>query len=106
MATISLRRVTVADGLVEAIERRENDPDDVELPWVLGVQWHPEDTADRDPAQQALFDAFVLVARWRGSRAKPGQTYGRTREYGLSEYDPAWPARFEREVARAPRRAR
>ncbi len=86
------------DGLVEAIERRENDPDDVELPWVLGVQWHPEDTADRDPAQQALFDAFVLVARWRGSRAKPGQTYGRTREYGLSEYDPEWPARFEREV--------
>jgi putative glutamine amidotransferase len=86
------------DGLVEAIERRQNDPDDVELPWVLGVQWHPEDTAARDPAQQALFDGFVTVARWRGSRAKPGETHGRTREYGLSEYDPEWPARFEREV--------
>jgi putative glutamine amidotransferase len=86
------------DGLVEAIERRENDPDDVDLPWVLGVQWHPEDTAARDPAQQALFDGFVTVARWRGSRAKPGETHGRTREYRLSDYDPEWPARFEREV--------
>jgi putative glutamine amidotransferase len=86
------------DGLVEAIERRENDPDDVELPWVLGVQWHPEDTAAEDPAQQALFDGFLTVARWRGSRAKPGETHGRTREYGLSDYDPEWPAWFEREV--------
>ncbi|MGE0877039.1 MAG: gamma-glutamyl-gamma-aminobutyrate hydrolase family protein [Acidimicrobiia bacterium] len=34
----------------------------VELPgarWVVAVQWHPEKTAERDPAQQALFDAFV-----------------------------------------------
>ena len=29
------------DGLVEAIERRANDPDDVHLPWMVGVQWHP-----------------------------------------------------------------
>ena len=37
----------------------------VELPdrWVVGVQWHPEDTAASDPAQQALFDAFVAAAR-------------------------------------------
>ena len=37
----------------------------VELPdrWVVGVQWHPEDTAAVDPAQQALFDAFVATAR-------------------------------------------
>ena len=37
----------------------------VELPdrWVVGVQWHPEDTAADDPAQQALFDAFVAAAR-------------------------------------------
>jgi putative glutamine amidotransferase len=39
------------DGLVEAIEG--------ETGWILGVQWHPEDTAAADPAQQALFDAFV-----------------------------------------------
>jgi putative glutamine amidotransferase len=37
----------------------------VELPdrWVIGVQWHPEDTAADDPAQQALFDALVAAAR-------------------------------------------
>jgi putative glutamine amidotransferase len=27
--------------------------------WVLGVQWHPEDTAATDPTQQRLFDTFV-----------------------------------------------
>jgi putative glutamine amidotransferase len=31
--------------------------------WVVGVQWHPEDTAAGDQAQQALFDAFVAAAR-------------------------------------------
>ncbi len=45
-----------ADGTVEAVE--------LEGPrWVTGVQWHPEDTAATDPDQQALFDAFVSVAR-------------------------------------------
>ncbi len=87
-----------ADGLVEAIERRANDPDDVDLPWMVGVQWHPEDTAAADPAQQALFDGFAVVARWRGSRAKSGETQGRTRAYELTEYDPEWPARFDREA--------
>ena len=43
------------DGLVEAVER--------ETGWTLGVQWHPEDTAVEDPAQQALFDALVARAR-------------------------------------------
>ena len=45
------------DGLVEAIER--------ETGWMLGAQWHPEDTAASDPAQQGLFDELVR----RGSRA-------------------------------------
>jgi putative glutamine amidotransferase len=40
-----------ADGTVEGIELPEG--------WVVGVQWHPEDTAAEDPVQQALFDAFV-----------------------------------------------
>lgn len=44
-----------ADGLVEAIER-EGDG------WMLGVQWHPEDTAGDDPAQQALFDELARRA--------------------------------------------
>jgi len=42
------------DGIVEGIELA--DPDG---PWVVGVQWHPEDTAATDPVQQRLFDAFV-----------------------------------------------
>ena len=43
------------DGLVEAIERPEG--------WIVGVQWHPEETASTDPAQQGLFDAFAEAAR-------------------------------------------
>ncbi|MBA3551383.1 MAG: gamma-glutamyl-gamma-aminobutyrate hydrolase family protein [Actinobacteria bacterium] len=42
------------DGLVEAIERQDG--------WMLGVQWHPEETAAHDPAQQGVFDAFVAEA--------------------------------------------
>lgn len=45
-----------ADGLVEAIER-EGDG------WMVGVEWHPEDTANADPAQQRIFDALVERAR-------------------------------------------
>lgn len=43
------------DGLVEAVERDGG--------WMLGIQWHPEDTASEDPRQQALFDALVGQAR-------------------------------------------
>jgi putative glutamine amidotransferase len=43
------------DGLVEAIER--------EAGWLVGVQWHPEDTAPTDRAQQGLFDELVRRAR-------------------------------------------
>ena len=45
-----------ADGLVEAIEREGAG-------WMVGVQWHPEDTAAEDPAQQGLFDALIDQAR-------------------------------------------
>jgi GrpB-like predicted nucleotidyltransferase (UPF0157 family) len=64
------------------------------------VQWHPEETASDDPAQRSLFDALVLLARLRGSRAKPGEREGRGRDYGIAEADPAWPARFEAEAGR------
>jgi putative glutamine amidotransferase len=47
------------DGLVEAIERESG--------WMIGVQWHPEETAGRDRSQQALFDALTERARDRGS---------------------------------------
>jgi len=67
------------DGLVEAIERIVPDQEDVNAPWMLGVQWHPEETAGRDPAQQAMFDGLTLLARVRGARAKPGQLEGADR---------------------------
>jgi gamma-glutamyl-gamma-aminobutyrate hydrolase PuuD len=41
------------DGIVEALEL------DAPSQWLLAVQWHPEDTAASDPAQQNLFDALV-----------------------------------------------
>lgn len=43
------------DGLVEAIESERG--------WIVGAQWHPEDTAASDPAQQGLFDGLVRKAR-------------------------------------------
>lgn len=46
------------DGLVEAVE-----PEDPASGWLLAVQWHPEMTADEDPQQQALFDAFAAEVR-------------------------------------------
>lgn len=46
------------DGTIEAVERAGD-------PWVVGVQWHPEDSADCDPAQQSLFDRFVAEAALR-----------------------------------------
>ena len=46
------------DGIVEATELA-----DAHGPWVVSVQWHPEDSAPTDPAQQGLFDTFVAQAR-------------------------------------------
>ena len=34
-----------------------------ESKWLIGVQWHPEDTAHDDAAQQNLYDSFVTQAR-------------------------------------------
>ncbi len=88
------------DGLVEAIELAVDGPNPTLEPWIVGVQWHPEETADTDPAQQSLFDALVLLARLRGTRAKPGESVGRGRDYRIVEPDPAWADRFEVEAAR------
>lgn len=43
-----------SDGLVEAVEHTDR--------WLLGVQWHPEDTAHEDPPHQSLYNAFVRAA--------------------------------------------
>jgi putative glutamine amidotransferase len=48
---------TSEDGVVEALEL-----DEPTGAWFLGVQWHPEDTAADDPAQQSVFDALVAAA--------------------------------------------
>ena len=56
-----------SDGLVEAIER--NAASDTDGGWILGVQWHPEETAATDASQQALFDALVRLAGDRAVKA-------------------------------------
>ena len=43
------------DGTIEAVQHAS-------ARWVVGVQWHPEDTADSDPAQQGLFNELVRQA--------------------------------------------
>jgi len=89
------------DGLVEAIELDVGHTDDPTAdPWIVGVQWHPEETAEGDPAQQSLFDALVLLARLRGSRADPGGSGGRGRAYRIADPDPGWAERYEAEAAR------
>jgi putative glutamine amidotransferase len=47
------------DGVIEGVELLEG--------WVVGVQWHPEDTAADDPVQQRLFDAFAAVCAARST---------------------------------------
>jgi putative glutamine amidotransferase len=48
------------DGVIEAIELDSGGG-----PWIVAVQWHPEDTAAADPAQQNLFDTFVAQCATR-----------------------------------------
>jgi putative glutamine amidotransferase len=63
----ALRRVAVGfttvgrarDGTIEAVERSDH-------PFYLAVQWHPEETAAKDPGQQRLFDALAVAAREHG----------------------------------------
>jgi len=50
------------DRIVEAVEAEDH-------PWLIGVQWHPERSAE--PCQQKLFDDLVRAASER-SAAKPG----------------------------------
>lgn len=44
------------DGVIEGAEAPDRR-------WFVGVQWHPEMSADRDPVQQNLFDAVVEAVR-------------------------------------------
>ena len=50
------------DGQLEAVE----------LPtatWIVGAQWHPEDTATHKPQQQAIYDELVRRAAARAAAA-------------------------------------
>jgi putative glutamine amidotransferase len=47
---------THADGTIEAVQH-------ITARWVVGVQWHPEDTAHVDSQQQQLFDELVRRAQ-------------------------------------------
>ncbi|MCS7066129.1 MAG: gamma-glutamyl-gamma-aminobutyrate hydrolase family protein [Fimbriimonadales bacterium] len=62
------------DGVIEGIE----DPD---LPFFIGVQWHPERDPDA-PATRALFEAFIRACRGEpvGSSATRGDI--RDRQHG------------------------
>lgn len=44
-----------ADGVIEAVEADDR-------PWMIGVQWHPERSAD-DPVTWKLFEGFIEAAR-------------------------------------------
>jgi putative glutamine amidotransferase len=42
-------------GLIEAVEYTEAS-------WIVGVQWHPEDTTSVEPGQQLIFNEFIRRA--------------------------------------------
>lgn len=44
------------DGTIEAVEH-------IEASWIIGVQWHPEDTASDDSHQQNLFAELIRRAQ-------------------------------------------
>src|SRR2546426_390463 len=46
---------TSPDGLIEGVEANEG-------PFVLGVQWHPEDLVEVDPRMRRLFEGFITAA--------------------------------------------
>lgn len=56
---------TVGDGLVVTSRAHDGTIESIEhdaARWVVGVQWHPEDTAVTDRTNQALFDELVRRA--------------------------------------------
>ncbi|MEV6380214.1 gamma-glutamyl-gamma-aminobutyrate hydrolase family protein [Streptomyces sp. NPDC051773] len=57
-----------ADGTVEGLELPGSSG------WFTAVQWHPEDTAEEDPVQQALFDALVRAAGARRQSSPPSRS--------------------------------
>lgn len=56
----------LGQGLVVEAQAGDGTIEALDLPGATGffaaVQWHPEDTYDEDPTQQALFRAFIESA--------------------------------------------
>jgi putative glutamine amidotransferase len=53
------------DAVIEAVEPTPNlqpATGNRQLPFLIGVQWHPERTYESDPASRALFTRFVAAA--------------------------------------------
>jgi putative glutamine amidotransferase len=61
------------DGLVEALELQRGEA------WLVGVQWHPEENAADQPAQQRIFDAF-------GERVREHARVTRSRDHLHGEH--------------------
>jgi putative glutamine amidotransferase len=55
---------TADDGVIEGCELTGG--------WLIGVQWHPEDTAESDREQQRLFAALIDEATERSDRRPNG----------------------------------
>lgn len=53
---------TSEDGLIEGISKEDAH-------WVVGVQWHPETMTEAQPEMRKLFEAFVLAASARRTKA-------------------------------------
>ena len=47
---------TAEDGLIEGLESSDHR-------FVLGVQWHPEILAHKDPCERRIFSSFIAAAR-------------------------------------------
>jgi putative glutamine amidotransferase len=50
------------DGVIEAVESRE--------PWLVAVQWHPENLAGSDPASRRIFEEFARAVKARAQATR------------------------------------
>ncbi|SOD67390.1 putative glutamine amidotransferase [Streptomyces sp. 1222.2] len=68
----------LGEGLEVTARAADGTTEGLELPgatgWFTAVQWHPEDTAEEDPVQQALFDALVRAADARRQSSPPSRS--------------------------------
>ena len=74
-----LRPVAVAeDGLIEALEVPQ-------LPFFVGVQWHPEELAKTDQMSSSLFYSFVRAAAGDWRSAVPADWPAQLRQMGIAQ---------------------